>query len=341
MGNPLSPFIADIFMSNFEEVLANTLDYFPKIWIRYVDDIFAVFDLSKCSINRFLETLNTKYASIKFTYESESNGQLAFLDTLVIRNNNRLEFDIYRKITNTDCYIPSSSNHPFQHKIAAFNFLVHRLISFPLTPQRYNNELQYIKNVAKSNGYDPIIINRIINKFKFKKLQRDNSTLNTFTDQLDTKYISLPFDIILTKGLNKILKKENLKIAYKNTSNIKELLGNPKDKEETFLKSGIYKIKCGCCDSQYIGQTKRSILTRFKEHIAHFKYNRFEKSAVAQHIKESEHPIRQENLFLVKSITNQRQLDAYESIEILKHKNKHLLNQENGPISSSLFELIV
>ncbi|KAJ8941785.1 hypothetical protein NQ318_006821 [Aromia moschata] len=61
------------------------------------------------------------------------------------------------------------------------------------------------------------------------------------------------------------------------------LLGNPKDKINNNEKSGIYEISCKDCDQKYIGQTKRSILTRFKEHMAHLKYGRTEKSCVAQH----------------------------------------------------------
>lgn len=41
MGNPLSPYIANVFLSNFEtDFSKNRL--FPKIWLRYVDDVFAV-----------------------------------------------------------------------------------------------------------------------------------------------------------------------------------------------------------------------------------------------------------------------------------------------------------
>jgi hypothetical protein len=46
MGNSLSPFIADLFMSRFEK----ELEYFPSVWLRYVDDIFAIFDTNKATL---------------------------------------------------------------------------------------------------------------------------------------------------------------------------------------------------------------------------------------------------------------------------------------------------
>ncbi|KAJ8937041.1 hypothetical protein NQ318_021111 [Aromia moschata] len=82
----------------------------------------------------------------------EHNEPLPFLDVLVIRNSeNKLEFDVYRKETVTLRYIPNDSHHPFQHKMASFNFLIHRLLNFPLSKERFEHEKQLIKNIAKNN----------------------------------------------------------------------------------------------------------------------------------------------------------------------------------------------
>ncbi|KAJ8952665.1 hypothetical protein NQ318_020980 [Aromia moschata] len=117
------------------------------------------------------------------------------------------------------------------------------------------------------------------------------------------------------------------------------LLGNPKDKINNNEKSGIYEISCKDCDQKYIGQTKRSILTRFKEHMAHLKYGRTEKSCVAQHAFDNNHRIDINNLKLIRNVTNSRQLDAFESLEIIKCNNS--MNKDNGPIPTSpLFALI-
>ncbi|KAJ8946229.1 hypothetical protein NQ318_013040 [Aromia moschata] len=117
------------------------------------------------------------------------------------------------------------------------------------------------------------------------------------------------------------------------------LLGNPKDKINNNEKSGIYEISCKDCDQTYIGQTKRSILTRFKEHMAHLKYGRTEKSCVAQHAFDNNHMIDINNLKLIRNVTNSRQLDAFESLEIIKCNNS--MNKDNGPIPTSpLFALI-
>ena len=105
-------------------------------------------------------------------------------------------------------------------------------------------------------------------------------------------------------------------------------------------KSGIYKINCDTCNSAYIGQTRRMLKTRFKEHFSHYKNNIPEKSSVAQHLIQSGHEITLDNMKLIKNTSNNL-LDAYESIFILKNKGQKLLNSDSGPITHSpLFSLL-
>ncbi|KAJ8948492.1 hypothetical protein NQ318_000029, partial [Aromia moschata] len=104
-------------------------------------------------------------------------------------------------------------------------------------------------------------------------------------------------------------------------------LGNPKDEVDNNEKSGIYEISCKDCDQKYIGQTKRSILARFKEHMAHLRYGRMEKSCAAQHAFDSNHRIDKNNLKLIRNVTDSRQVDAFESLEIIKCNRS--MNKDN------------
>ena len=42
MGSPVSAFIANLYIKEFEEMAIATVTYKPKIWKRYVDDTFTV-----------------------------------------------------------------------------------------------------------------------------------------------------------------------------------------------------------------------------------------------------------------------------------------------------------
>ncbi|KAJ8960163.1 hypothetical protein NQ318_003884, partial [Aromia moschata] len=129
MGNSLSPYLVNLFMK-----VKDKFEYFPRVWFRYVDDILAVFDTKAIGLDNFVAKLNNRFPTIKFTYEMEHNEQLQFLDVLVIRNSENM------KETATLRYIPNDSHHPFQHKIASFNFLIHRLLNFPLSKERFEHE---------------------------------------------------------------------------------------------------------------------------------------------------------------------------------------------------------
>ena len=59
----------------------------PKFYLRYVDDILAVFDNEKDSLN-FLNFLNNRYPNITFTIEKQNNHSIAFLDVFISGINN-------------------------------------------------------------------------------------------------------------------------------------------------------------------------------------------------------------------------------------------------------------
>ena len=78
MGNSLSPFLANLLMSFLETQLMKAFPYMFKTWHRYVDDIFAV--IPNRHIQDALKLLNI----LKFTLETEIDGQLPFLILLNI-----------------------------------------------------------------------------------------------------------------------------------------------------------------------------------------------------------------------------------------------------------------
>ena len=44
MGSPLSPVLADIYMEYFESVLLTSTGMVPLLWLRYVGDVFCLWD---------------------------------------------------------------------------------------------------------------------------------------------------------------------------------------------------------------------------------------------------------------------------------------------------------
>ena len=83
--------------------------------------------------------------------------------------------------------IHNTSNHPTQHKHAAFNHMLHRLTKIPLNKQDYTDELNTIKYIPIKNGYNPNLINILHKRIKNK----NNKTITTKAGQLVGIYLSI------------------------------------------------------------------------------------------------------------------------------------------------------
>jgi hypothetical protein len=92
------------------------------------------------------------------------------------------------------------------------------------------------------------------------------TTLTPASDEQTIKRVVVPFYPPITNKLQAVFKKHQIKMVRSTRGKLGELLGNPKDQLETLQKSGIYQIDCLGCSASYIGQSRRSITTRFNDH---------------------------------------------------------------------------
>lgn len=333
MGNSLSPFIANIFMAHFETSLSENA-IFPRVWIRYVDDVCAI--IKKQQLRSINKLLNSQYDTIKFTHEEEVDGKLPFLDLELIRNDsNKIDFSIYRKSTTTDRFITSDSFHPKQHKIAAFHSMVHRMENIPLSKPNYEKEKAKIIEIASVNGFDRKIIDKLIKTAKRKKSRRDITTLTPVSEN-NLKWFKISFHPGLSDKLANQFRKHNIKMVPSSNNKLSKFLTNIKDKIPPLAKSGVYEIKCNDCDKKYIGSSKRQIQTRFKEHL---NLKNIDKSAIANHIFETNHKITIDNLSLLHEVRDNRKIEIVESYYIQNTNDDNLINNDNGPVISSLFQV--
>lgn len=340
IGNALSPILAEIFMGSIEKKAMNN-DLFPRFWYRYVDDVVAI--VRKGEEHRVLDFLNSQNKAIRFTMEVESSGMLPFLDLKIIREGDGLALDIYRKPTDAPLCITRDSHHPWKYKTAAFESALFRMWNIPLSECRRKVELEYLKEMARVNGYDERLVRKLNNKHemrwerkKYTKLKPAlKMTSNTDTSKSKVRGIVLPYHSALTNRLSNKLRANGVNTVYGSRGTLKELIGKVKRSRPKMECSGIYNIKCNDCAGNYVGQTRRRIETREKEHDRAINLRQPEKSALAFHSLEEQH--RKGECKLLKKVENIFQLDAWESLYIAKGQN--LVNTGEPPLRSKLFEL--
>lgn len=340
IGNSLSSFVAECFMCWFESSLEKH-PMFPRVYFRFVDDIYAVqnkrrFDAVKKLFEDQMDT--AKKGAIKFTIERQHNNELPFLNTLVKSVNGTLEVDVYRKPTSTQRRITSDSYHDIKHKLAAYHSMAHFMFSLPLSENKILNETQKIVDIGRANGYCETTIRNIISKHRNKRALMDFSTLRNATSQGDQmKRVGVRYFPEVTDKLKPVFKSHNLELVHRSDGSLKQALGSIKDIPPDLHKSGIYRIQCGHCGRFYFGMTIRKLFIRFNEHIKSAKWKT--KTAVGKHIFSSKHQVDISALKLVQEVKQKWKIEYYEAVHIYKNKHQNLLNVDLGNIISPLLDL--
>ena len=118
MGTPLAPALATVVIADLEEAYLLRCSLRPSTWLRYIDDVFAVWPHGGDTLQSFLDGLNQLEPRIRFTCESSSSSTV-FLDLRIYKpvdfaNRGRLATSIHYKHTNSFAYALGSS-HIAQH----------------------------------------------------------------------------------------------------------------------------------------------------------------------------------------------------------------------------------
>ena len=203
-----------------------------------------------------------------------------------------------------------------QHKLAAFHSYLNRLLSIPLNHDNYKKELSTIYDIARKNGYHKHLIDKLLNK-KLNRIHNNNLQNNSYIHAPKTSVINLvnnqtPGDHVNNSDLIKSFRSltyfgnisyqiantlnQIVRISFKSSNSLNNILGNNKNKVDILLKSGIYKLTCGGCAAEYIGRTSRNFDTRIKEHLRSLK-NNTGFSHYANHVANCNYSINFENCF--------------------------------------------
>lgn len=346
MGNPLSPFLADLFLHNFETT--HIIPKFDKIkyYKRYVDDCFLLFNGSTSEVQNMLNSINNINSNINFTIEIEVNNRINYLDLWIGKNgDNSFSFDIYRKSTQTDHVIPANSCHSLSHKMAGFHSLLNRLLNIPMTADGILKELNTIKYLAMKNDYHPDLVDKML--CKKQSILRRNFAYSGLVNEPSKKFFSIPYIGDISQKISKIFNNDfelKVKVVFKSFNKLSDLLVNSKDLIPFYKKSGIYKIWCNTCNVSYFGRTCRSLELRSREHLL-----RADSSAFGHHILFNKHKFHlKDNAKLIHYVIGNRynlKLDLLEDLEIyIELKNNRdmclntqtLLNLERDPIFKNI-----
>jgi Reverse transcriptase (RNA-dependent DNA polymerase) len=275
MGSPLGPVLANLFMGvNEREWLSEYSGSKPCFYRRYVDDVFCLFK-SVCDVKPFLEYLNSRHPSIKFTVEYETDRKLPFLDVLVDGiNGDCFTTSIYRKVTFTGLLTNFNSFCSNSYKIGLIKTLIDRVFKINSSWSGFHSDLEKTTIILAKNQFPESLISKYVKSYLHNKFESKTNPCDKLSAGERTRYYKLPYIGFVSNLTNQKIR--NIVSKYCVGIDVKLIFVSfksgsyfsLKDPLPKCLQSGvIYKFVCAGCNACYIGESSRHLKTRIDEHL--------------------------------------------------------------------------
>ena len=295
MGSCLGPTFSEYYMCYLEnKVFEKYPSLKPRLYTRYVDDIFVVIDdLSD------IDAIKDKFQGesvLQFTHEPEKDRKLAFLDCLVEHFGESYQTSVYIKETNAGDCLNFKSICPENYKIGVIKALLHRGYEISSTWEIFHTEIERIKQLLTDNNFPCKIIEEQISRFLSNKMTRtkpsetdDKEKVNLwFMNQMTSNYKNE--ENKLTKVIRTHVQpaSEN-QVVKLNISNKAVRLCKLLIKNKTCLETDpamqlhvIYRYTCnndGCISTSHVGYTTCTLRERFRTHT--------QKGSIIKHLRDA------------------------------------------------------
>ena len=288
MGSSLGPTLANMFLAHveceklFNDITNNYPVFYPNLYLRYVDDCFAVFNSEPDSV-QFLSVLNSLHSNLQFTVEVGSTS-LPFLDVLVNINVNSFETSVYRKETHTGVFLNFNAAAPNQWKRGLILCLLNRAKSICSSPRLFNDEVNRLKKLFIDNCYPARYFENALKRITNPTQHQDDLDESDVFSIFRVPYYDRS-SMKFAKRISKIISDKfniSIRVVY-STYKVKNYFQLKCRTPLPLLSKVVYRFTCvQDTHISYIGYTKRHMTTRVTEHTDP-KYAK--KSHVFGHIK--------------------------------------------------------
>jgi len=299
MGRDYAPSFANIFMAKWEKDALAKCPLKPKIYLRYLDDIFIVWEHGKEQFNAFFDILNSHNPNIKLKSTINENS-VDFLDTTIFKNptdRKSLLSKVFFKPTDTHQLLHKNSFHPKHTFSGIIKSQILRFYKISSLKQDFEDSCKILFHALASRNYSK----RWLRKIKYDTIRLIERDLEPTPISIEGPSFggSKPCNGSKCQTCLAVITCHNFTgledhINYAITSNL-----------DCSSVGIIYLAICNLCEKQYIGQTENSLRQRWARH----KYdilNNNQTNALAKH-NESEHRLQSSfKVIPIEQIPNQR-----------------------------------
>ena len=132
------------------------------------EDMLMIHFKIEDQITNFWNYLNNKHPNNKITCKRENNYNLAFLDCLVPRKNNKFETSTYQKEKNLDLVTSYLCFTPFIYNLNCLKALIYRGFNISSSYFAMHSEFEFLRIFLNINGFPKSLIYSQIKKYFYK-----------------------------------------------------------------------------------------------------------------------------------------------------------------------------
>lgn len=265
MGKKFAPSYANIFMAEWETEALKKCYLKPTLYIRFLDDIFILWDHGEEQFHTFFDILNTSNPAVKLSYRIEHQS-IDFLDVTVFKGpnlikNKTLDTKVFFKPTDTHQLLHKASFHPKHTFSGILKSQLLRFFRICTQKSDFEEACSILFKALRKRGYSARSLRHIKSSLLKEITSEDNIKMPyvTTTDQCDYYASPCGYDRLCFTC-------EHVRSCSSVTSNTTNLSYKLKSDLNCNSSNIIYLIECENCGKQYIGQSKRSLRTRFNNH---------------------------------------------------------------------------
>jgi len=201
-----------------------------------------------------------------------------------------------------------------------------------------------IKLILKNNCYPDNIVDKVVSKrYKFLKINKFKRTNDRCLENLDSlnNVMTLPYIHNLSEDIKRSLR-NIVDVRFTIPKKLDTIIRKGKDRlDAQRVTEIVYKINCKDCDKVYIGQTKKHLATRIKEHKNNINNSSGNFSVVTDHRLTFNHDFDWLKPNILHKERNRKKREIAEMFYIKKFDNNINLQKDTENLNSIYDSIIV
>jgi hypothetical protein len=165
-----------------------------------------------------------------------------------------------------------------EHKISSANYLMNRMLTYPITKEAKEKEVNIIRDILLNNEY---------NKNLSTRHSKSTQGQQKYRQHHKTKWAIFTYSGKETKKITKLFKETHIGIAFGTRNTIQKLVKPRPQKRDRYGRNGMHQMKCMDCLLK-LWRTGQTFYTIHKEHVQAIRNNNIN-SGYSNHILSTRH----------------------------------------------------